>query len=230
MLGLLDADLLISEPPIAEPELQPDSQFFPETGHTVTCAFLRYFQTWGGSALFGYPTTEMMVENRRIVQYFQRARLEWHPDSLPNLKVRPGKLGEIYLDKNNILPGVGVRKPPADSRVDQESLQVVSLDVNAEVSYPYAGQNQPQILYVFVYAQYDTATPTAPAMGATVRAVIHFPDEDLEIVLPKTNELGLSWQVFEVGQISDGETVFIDIIVSYGGREETTKTSFLVWL
>ena len=149
---------------------------------------------------------------------------------MPNLKVRPGKLGEIYLDKNNILPGVGVRKPPADSRVDQESLQVVSLDVNAEVSYPYAGQNQPQILYVFVYAQYDTATPTAPAMGATVRAVIHFPDEDLEIVLPKTNELGLSWQVFEVGQISDGETVFIDIIVSYGGREETTKTSFLVWL
>jgi hypothetical protein len=231
VMGLLGELLKTAEPPIVEPDARPDRRFFSETGHTVAAAFLRYFDTWGGVDFFGYPITEMMVEEGYIVQYFQRARLEWHPDNPPNLRVQLGKLGEIYLDENNFSPGMGVRDPSSDRDyrpVDPPD----ALDVVASVSHPFAEQNQPQTLFVFVYAQYDApaSTPPIPVLGATVRAVIHFPDKDHEITLTGTNELGLSWQVFDVGQVPVGKEVNIDIVVFYEGAEGTTKTSFLVWL
>jgi LPXTG-site transpeptidase (sortase) family protein len=51
---------------------------FAETGHTLAYAFREYFEARGGLALYGYPITEVFVENGRPVQYFERARMEWH--------------------------------------------------------------------------------------------------------------------------------------------------------
>lgn len=73
---------------------QARSRHFPQTGHTVRGAFLDYFQTHGGVAIFGYPLTEETVENGRTVQYFQRARFEWHPNNPPQYQVLLGLLGE----------------------------------------------------------------------------------------------------------------------------------------
>jgi hypothetical protein len=223
VLGQLGALLMTAESPLAEPQLQPGQRFFPETGHTVVAAFLRYFEARGGADFFGYPITEMMVENGRIVQYFQRARLEWHPDNPPGLRVQLGKLGEIYLDR--FPPPAEVRDPAAGGSRRVVLPEVTSLDVVASVSYPFAGQNQPQTLYVFVYDQERN-----PLAGAQIRVVVHFADGDREIVLSETDELGLSWQVFDVGPVPVGETVAIDVVVSYGGVEGRTQTSFLVWL
>jgi hypothetical protein len=100
----------------------------------------------------------------------------------------------------------------------------MALDVVASVSHPFAAQDQPQTLYVFVYDQDDT-----PLAGTEMRAVIHFPDGDHEITLPETNELGLSWQAFNVRQVPVGETVAIEVLVSYAGVEGETQTSFLIW-
>lgn len=223
VLGSLGELLTTTEPPIAEPAPRPDRLFFPETGHTVTSTFLRYFEARGGDGFFGHPITEMMVENGRIVQYFQRARLEWHPDNPPNLRVQLGRLGEIYLDQ---FPPPPEARDPSGSGSHRVVLpDVTSLDVAASVSHPFAGQNQPQMLYVFVSDQNGT-----PLLGATVRAVLHFPDGNREIALTETNELGLSWQIFDVGQVAVGETVSIEIIASYAGLERRTQTSFLVWL
>jgi len=223
VLGRLGERLLAPEPPLAEPEPRSDRRFFPETGHTVASAFLRYFEARGGADLFGYPTSEMMVENGRIVQYFQCARLEWHPDNPPGLRVRLGRLGEIYLDQ--FPPPPEARDPSASGSRRVVLPKVSSLDVDVSVRYPFAGQNQPQTLYVFVYDQDDN-----PLAGAEVRAMIHFPDGDREIVLAETNELGLSWQAFDVRQVPVGETVAIEVVASYGGVEGRTQTSFVVWL
>lgn len=223
VMGALGELLMTPELPIAEPNPLPDRRFFPETGHTVASAFLRYLEARGDVGFFGYPITEMMVENRRIVQYFQRARLEWHPDNPPNLRVQLGRLGEIYLDQ--FPPPPEVREPSSGGSRLVDPPQVSSLEVVASVSHPFTGQNQPQTLYVFVYQQDGN-----PLMGAAVQAVIHFPEGDRAITLTDTNELGLSWQVFDVGQVPAGETVSIEIVVSFGDVERTTQTSFLVWL
>ena len=59
-------------------------RYFKETGHNVDGAFLQYFRSTGGVDVHGYPLTEEYWEPDgpaggagRIVQYFQRARLEY---------------------------------------------------------------------------------------------------------------------------------------------------------
>ncbi|HEX5504079.1 MAG TPA: CAP domain-containing protein [Thermomicrobiales bacterium] len=50
------------------------------TGHTVAAPFQDYFAQNGGVALFGMPLTDAITENGRTVQYFERQRMEWHPE------------------------------------------------------------------------------------------------------------------------------------------------------
>ena len=54
--------------------------WFPETGHTLAYSFRQFYDANGGLSMFGYPLTEVFVEDGRPVQYFERARLEWHAD------------------------------------------------------------------------------------------------------------------------------------------------------
>ena len=54
------------------------SEYYPQTGHYVTGAFLAFYHsTPENLRLFGYPITEAFVNNDgELVQYFQRARLD----------------------------------------------------------------------------------------------------------------------------------------------------------
>jgi hypothetical protein len=58
----------------------PNRAFFPETGHTLSSGFLNYWQANGGLPVFGLPLTEEMGEDGVTVQYFERARFEYHTD------------------------------------------------------------------------------------------------------------------------------------------------------
>ena len=70
--------LIERAPPLNLPGGQ--SIYFEETGHNVRHGFLKYFNARGGVAAFGLPLTEEFVENGRTVQYFERARFEYHPE------------------------------------------------------------------------------------------------------------------------------------------------------
>jgi subtilisin family serine protease len=60
--------------------------YFPQTGHTLGNAFLRYWQKHGGLELFGFPISEEFTEISPVdgkpymVQYFERNRFEYHPE------------------------------------------------------------------------------------------------------------------------------------------------------
>ncbi len=56
--------------------------FFPQTGHNLAGGFLTYWQAHGGIRLFGLPLSEEVSEAGMTVQYFERARFEYHPDLL----------------------------------------------------------------------------------------------------------------------------------------------------
>jgi hypothetical protein len=74
----------------AFPEATPDmgSQYFPETKHTLSGKFLKFWLKRGGLATFGYPISEPFDEvspddgQIRTTQYFERARFEYHPEAL----------------------------------------------------------------------------------------------------------------------------------------------------
>jgi putative inorganic carbon (HCO3(-)) transporter len=81
------------------PQPTPYALTFPQTGLQVTDPFLGFWQNNGGLAIFGYPVSPEMLEvsdGGRIlrVQYFERARLELHPEFLDAAKqVQAGALG-----------------------------------------------------------------------------------------------------------------------------------------
>ncbi len=78
-------------------------KYFPETRHTLCGGFKSYWESHGlgqgGSlALFGFPITEEFTYTdafgTRTVQYFERARLEWHPQNAPEWQILGGLLAK----------------------------------------------------------------------------------------------------------------------------------------
>ena len=78
--------------------------YFPETSHTLTGPFLQFWKQGGGLPVFGYPISEPIVEKNAddgksyTVQYFERTRLEYHPEFTDNpLPVLEGLLGNDLI-------------------------------------------------------------------------------------------------------------------------------------
>jgi hypothetical protein len=79
---------------MTSPDLLPvvQSVFVNQTSHHISdrSGFLRFWRENGGVMIFGYPIGEETVEDGRIVQYFERARFEYHPEFL-------GQPGQVQL-------------------------------------------------------------------------------------------------------------------------------------
>ncbi len=67
---------------------------YEETGCSLQGDFLEFFETRGGLEVFGYPLTEPFWQGGVQVQYFQKARLESHPDHPPLYQVQLGLLAD----------------------------------------------------------------------------------------------------------------------------------------
>lgn len=76
-----------------------DSVYFSQTNQRLTnqYGFLDFWRSQGQTLLFGYPLTGEFDENGRVVQYFERARLEFDPQSG---QVQLGLIGsELLADR-----------------------------------------------------------------------------------------------------------------------------------
>jgi hypothetical protein len=223
-LGLLGDDLLKRQPPIPVSKIpqpsDPNCYYFPETGHTACFKFLEYWRNNGGLDSFGYPITEYMIENGRIVQYFQRAKMEWHPERPEGQRMQLSPLGTIYFDfaqlDRNLL------KAKANSAGFGT---VTSLRARASVLDAVVPRGSSQTAYIYVTDQLGT-----PLSNVAVTLIVHFSTSDRSFTLPPTNEQGASFQTFEVGKALPGTIVSMEFIVSYPGLRETrTRTSYMVW-
>jgi hypothetical protein len=84
---------------------------FPETGYNVCAPFSYYWEHRGGLERFGYPITpamQEMVEGQvYLVQYFERRRMEYHPENQPPYDILLGLLGrEVYAIEGGACPVV----------------------------------------------------------------------------------------------------------------------------
>ncbi len=71
--------------PIAPVTDSSTVQFFTQTGHSISFGFKAYWNAHGGLRLLGYPISQEFQEQEadgqtRTVQYFERARFEYHPE------------------------------------------------------------------------------------------------------------------------------------------------------
>jgi hypothetical protein len=102
LLGLLGVELVGLQPPLPPPTSTTTlsaTLYFVPTGHYVAPVFIEYWRTRGGLLLFGYPIGEAYVDaSGRLVQYFERARFEYHPNEDDvSYRVQLGFLGEEVL-------------------------------------------------------------------------------------------------------------------------------------
>lgn len=97
VLSLLAALLLPGASVHAVPT-PPNTAYFSETGHSVVGEFKRFFDAYGGLAIFGLPLTEMFEEDGMRVQYFERARFELHPE-LSSQRVQLTQIGRWFTNE-----------------------------------------------------------------------------------------------------------------------------------
>lgn len=105
--GVIDISKYVDGVKVMANGEQNESQFFPETGFTVSdsqngeyTGFLKYWKKVGLSQL-GYPIGNAFYssEHKRIVQWFERARLEQHKENArTEYEVQEGLLGREILD------------------------------------------------------------------------------------------------------------------------------------
>ncbi|MEO8285465.1 MAG: SGNH/GDSL hydrolase family protein [Chloroflexota bacterium] len=99
LLGQFGRRIHPADPPV---EAKSGAQFFPETGHNLQGGFQAYWTANGGLAQFGYPISEEIIETLEdgkpyTVQYFERARFEFHPENQPPYNVLLGQFGRRIL-------------------------------------------------------------------------------------------------------------------------------------
>ena len=93
-LGNLGREWLTRQPQWPyTPQPTERSRHFPETGQAVKGVFLDFFENHGGVTIFGYPISGEFEQGGFTVQYFQRARFEWHPGNPVGQQVQLGLLG-----------------------------------------------------------------------------------------------------------------------------------------
>jgi hypothetical protein len=208
-------------------EFQPSNQnqaspyacrSIPEDGLPVCYAFLQYFDRHGGVAQFGYPLSELVTHAGRMVQYFQRARFEWHPGNPPGMKVVLSDLGREYFYAVN--EDFGLMQPDSDWVLANPLQLRVSAFVNRAVMPP----NGLQELYVVVQNQ-----TLQPVPGAHVMLHLTLPSGKIhDFSMPLTNSNGIS-QVSFIIQDEPAGLVHAVVVVRTIELHVTTETSFRIW-
>ncbi|HEY3227889.1 MAG TPA: hypothetical protein VGJ87_01640, partial [Roseiflexaceae bacterium] len=84
----------------------PECAYFAETGHSLCPPFRTRWEELGGLPLLGQPITEPFQATREdtgqtyTVQYFERARFEFHPENAGTpYEVELGLLGRELLTR-----------------------------------------------------------------------------------------------------------------------------------
>lgn len=81
----------------------PERVIFGETRHSLAYGFKNYWDKNGGLWQFGFPISEEFVENGYTVQYFERARFEYHPEYAgTQYEILLGLLGNDYAKAQKI--------------------------------------------------------------------------------------------------------------------------------
>lgn len=88
-------------------------RYIAQSGHSMHGGFKSFWEWNGGLGVFGYPISEQFLEafpngQALLVQYFERARLERHPDG----SVHMGLLGPVLAPCHQMTPRAPNDPPP----------------------------------------------------------------------------------------------------------------------
>lgn len=218
-LGAWALDGLDAPIPATVPATGPSRLF--ETGYTVQDQFLTFYEANKGELLFGQPLSPQLDEGELRVQYFENARLEWHPEAPPERQIQVGLLGRAhYLYE--------VYNPIANVFIPDDQLRVTAAEVTAAVSSPILYAGDQQILYVIVESRDRQPIPGVQVELEITQGALSYTQE-LE---GATNDLGTLQSILELPELTLGEEVRLTVFIRYPGETNVigkTSIPFKPW-
>ncbi len=226
------ADLQVQLTPLGEFLYQPGEEApdlfnfasctsFSETEFEVCYDFLDFFEANGGLIQFGYPISDIELHNGWFSQYFQRVRLEWHPELHQGEKIIIADLGIDYFNfqgenTRHLQPNQGIGIPIQD---------ISRLRVHAFVDKPIISVAETtQTLYIIVYDQNYKAIE-----NVFLNYLITLPSGGtIEGRMTQTDRNGLSYQAIRLNGLSIG-TAEITVTATIGTIQHQTQASFQIW-
>ncbi len=193
---------------------------FTQTGFSVCFAFLEFFDEYGGANQFGYPISPFEYHDNIIVQYFEKARLEWQPWKPEGQRVVVSDLGRMYFDQLAEDPGL---LPPVNP-LDNTPAGVVSLQVRAFVWKAVTLAADSQLIFIIVQDQ-----ALQPVSNASCTTTVHWPDGRSDSSTVATNTNGVGMAALSFGNQPYGSLIYTDVVCTYNGLSGSTTTSFRIW-
>ncbi|HLB50204.1 MAG TPA: hypothetical protein VJL59_24540 [Anaerolineales bacterium] len=86
----------------------PPPSEFTTGAFTISPAFTGFYESHGSLLLFGEPISAELDENGVTVQYFQNAKLEYHPQLPDGNQIILSSLGEAYYGRSPCVPPAGI--------------------------------------------------------------------------------------------------------------------------
>lgn len=193
---------------------------YVETGYSVCFAFLEFFDQNGGVAQFGYPISGFEYHENKLVQYFERTRIEWQPWRAEDQRVVISDLGRVYFDKLGEDPALLAPVSP----MDNAPRVITELKVRAFVWKAVTLANDNQLFFVIVQDQ-----NMQPVPDANCTAVVNWPSglKDSTAIRTNTNGVGIISLAFNDQPY--GSLIYTDLSCSYNDLAGTTTTSFRIW-
>lgn len=207
-------------PELPIPDNFPACHVFSETGFKVCYAFLDYFDANGGATQFGYPISNFEFHDSRIVQYFQRARFEWHPEYPSSHRVTLTDLGRRYfeiLGENRVL----LRAAPNDNLI----MPVLSLQARVFPQYAVLPKTGMQTVFILVQDQNFSPVPDARVY---IRVLLPSGQVISETNPQLSDQNGVVKYSFDYKDQSTGlAKVFVTI--TYDHYQQHSISSFRIW-
>lgn len=195
-------------------------RLYSETGFSVCFAFLEFFDQYGGLSQFGYPISPFEYHDNIIVQYFEKARLEWQPWKPEGQRVVVSDLGRIYFDKFGEDPGF---LPPVQP-LDNTATTVINLQVRAFAWKAVTLANDSQLIFIIVQDQ-----ALQPVSNSSCTTTIHWPDGRADSNTINTNSNGVGMVALSFANQQYGSLIYTDVACTFSGLSGFTTTSFRIW-
>jgi hypothetical protein len=169
---------------------------FDQTGYNVCAPFSYYWEHNGGLQRFGYPITPAMQESVEghtyLVQYFERRRMEYHPENQRPYDILLGLLGREV----SAMEGGASASCPVVSLTLQRTWEVYARDLGCGAAY--------------VGVSEGIGIATQPFEGG---AMLWLPRPEGApgqiFVLMRRSDGGLSWQLYADNYV-EGEPIGTD--------------------
>jgi len=195
-------------------------RIYVETGFSVCFAFLEFFDQYGGTAQFGFPISGFEYHENKLVQYFEKTRIEWQPWMLEGQRVAISDLGRVYFDKVGEDPALLAPVSP----IDNAPKLITSLQVRAFALKAVTLANDEQVFFVIVQDQNSQTIA-----NATCTAVVHWPSGLSDSTVITTNNNGVAIISLRFENQPYGSLIYTNVTCTYDILSATTTTSFRIW-